>query len=250
MCYGQTGAGKTFTMTGSTANYKYRGLVPRCINSIFSEVGGRFDNAISVKISFVEIYNELMFDMLAPVPPHEQSGSSIAVQDAPNGEAVVKGLTMVHCKNEEEALNCLFEGEQNRAIGDNSVNMASSRSHAIFTIHVESRSTIEQSEKVITSKLHLVDLAGNERTKKTNAEGLAMKEAAYINRSLSFLEQVVVSACDKKRDHVPYRQSKLTNLLKNSIGGNCRTILVANVWPEANNIEETISTLRFGTRMK
>ena len=98
---------------------------------------------------------------------------------------------------------------------------------------MESRSTIEQSEKVITSKLHLVDLAGNERTKKTNAEGLAMKEAAYINRSLSFLEQVVVSACDKKRDHVPYRQSKLTNLLKNSIGGNCRTILVANVWPEA-----------------
>ena len=122
MCYGQTGAGKTFTMTGSTANYKYRGIVPRCINSIFSEVGGRFDNAISVKISFVEIYNELMFDMLAPVPPHEQSGSSIAVQDAPNGEALVKGLTMVHCKNEEEALNCLFEGEQNRAIGDNSVN--------------------------------------------------------------------------------------------------------------------------------
>ena len=128
--------------------------------------------------------------------------------------------------------------------------MASSRSHAIFTIHVESRSTIEHSEKVITSKLHLVDLAGNERTKKTHAEGLAMKEAAYINRSLSFLEQVVVSACDKKRDHVPYRQSKLTNLLKNSIGGNCRTILVANIWPEAQNIEETLSTLRFGTRMK
>ena len=77
-----------------------------------------------------------------------------------------------------------------------------------------------------------------------------MKEAAYINRSLSFLEQVVVSACDKKRDHVPYRQSKLTNLLKNSIGGNCRSILVANIWPEAQNIEETLSTLRFGTRMK
>ena len=79
MCYGQTGAGKTFTMCGSTANYKYRGLVPRCINAIFSEVGGRFDNAISVKVSFVEIYNELMFDMLSAVPPHEQSGSSIAV---------------------------------------------------------------------------------------------------------------------------------------------------------------------------
>ena len=250
MCYGQTGAGKTFTMTGSTSNYKYRGLVPRCINAIFSEVGGRFDNAISVKVSFVEIYNELMFDMLSDIPPHEQSGSSIAIQDAPNGESIVKGLTMASCKNEEEALNYLFEGEQSRAIGDNSININSSRSHAIFTIHVESRSTIEHAEKIITSKLHLVDLAGNERTKKTHAEGLAMKEAAYINRSLSFLEQVVVSACDKKRDFVPYRQSKLTNLLKNSIGGNCRTIFIANIYPESRFIEETIGTLKFGTRMK
>lgn len=115
---------------------------------------------------------------------------------------------------------------------------------------MESRSTIESSEKVIHSKLHLVDLAGNERIKKTHAEGLALKEAAYINRSLSFLEQVVVSTCDQKRDHVPYRQCKLTNLLKNSIGGNCKTILIANVWPEAQHVEETISSLRFATRMK
>ena len=128
--------------------------------------------------------------------------------------------------------------------------MNSSRSHAIFTIHIESRSTIEQSEKVITSKLHLVDLAGNERTKKTGAAGLTMREANYINRSLSFLEQVVVGSTDKKREHVPYRQSKLTNMLKNSIGGNCYTILIANVWPEASHLEETLSTLRFATRMK
>lgn len=103
---------------------------------------------------------------------------------------------------------------------------------------------------MIHSKLHLVDLAGNERIKKTHAEGLALKEAAYINRSLSFLEQVIVSTCDQKRDHVPYRQCKLTNLLKNSIGGNCKTILIANVWPEAKHVEETISSLRFATRMK
>lgn len=126
----------------------------------------------------------------------------------------------------------------------------SSRSHAIFTIHIESRSKVDQSEKVINSKLHLVDLAGNERTKKTGASGITMREANYINRSLSFLEQVVVSSCDKKRDHVPYRQSKLTNMLKNSIGGNCYSILIANVWPEAPHLEETISTLRFATRMK
>jgi kinesin family protein 6/9 len=157
---------------------------------------------------------------------------------------------MTECHNEEEALNCLFEGEQQRAVTDNNLNANSSRSHAIFTIHIESRSTIEQSEKVITSKLHLVDLAGNERTKKTGASGITMREANYINRSLSFLEQVVVGSTDKKRDHVPYRQSKLTNLLKNSIGGNCYTILIANIWPEAHHLEETLSTLRFATRMK
>jgi kinesin family member 6/9 len=95
---------------------------------------------------------------------------------------------MIQCKNEEEALNCLFEGETNRTTADNLLNKTSSRSHAIFTIHLESRSTIETSEKVIHSQLNLVDLAGNERTKKTGAEGLTLKEANYINRSLSYLE--------------------------------------------------------------
>jgi len=111
MCYGQTGAGKTFTMNGSTANYKYRGLIPRAINKIFSEVGGRFDNQITVKVSFVEIYNELMFDMLSDQSPGEQSGTSISIQDDASGEVSVRGLTMSTCRNEEEALNCLFEGE-------------------------------------------------------------------------------------------------------------------------------------------
>ena len=250
MCYGQTASGKTFTMTGSTQNYKYRGIIPRALNNIFSEVGGRFDHQIAVKVSYVEIYNELLFDMLSTTPPHEQTGTSISVLDDMKGEVHLKGLTTVECRNEEEALNCLFEGETNRTTADNLLNKTSSRSHAIFTIHLESRSTIETSEKVIHSQLNLVDLAGNERTKKTGAEGLTMKEASYINRSLSYLEQVVVSTCDKKREHVPYRQCKLTNILKNSIGGNCKTILIANVYPEARHLEETLSTLRFATRMR
>jgi len=250
MCYGQTSSGKTFTMTGSTQNYKYRGIIPRAINNIFAEVGGRFDTQIAVKVSYIEIYNELLFDMLSNVPPHEQTGTSITVLDDAKGEVHMKGLTMVQCKNEEEALNCLFEGETNRTTADNLLNKASSRSHAIFTIHLESRSTIETSEKVIHSQLNLVDLAGNERTKKTGAAGLTLKEASYINRSLSYLEQVVVSTCDKKREHVPYRQCKLTNILKNSIGGNCKTILIANIFPESPHLEETLSTLRFATRMR
>jgi len=98
-------------MTGSTANYKYRGIVPRAINAIFSEVGGRFDNQIKVSVTYVEIYNELMFDMLSEVPPMEQGGSDVKLQDDTNGEVMMKGACMVTCRNEEEALNCLFEGE-------------------------------------------------------------------------------------------------------------------------------------------
>lgn len=108
---------------------------------------------------------------------------------------------------------------------------------------------MESTEKVVFSRLHLVDLAGSERTKKSGAQGINLKEATYINKSLSFLEQVVVSVCDNKRDHIPYRQSKLTNFLKNSIGGNCQTIMIANIYPEPDHIEETISTLKFATRM-
>lgn len=117
-------------------------------------------------------------------------------------------------------MNLLFEGEARKTFASTQMNEHSSRSHSVYTIHVESKSRTENNEKVIHSKLHLVDLAGNERTKKLEAAA-RMKEANYINKSLTFLEQVVVSSCDSKKDHVPYRQSKLTNLLKNSIGGNC-----------------------------
>jgi kinesin family protein 6/9 len=115
------------------------------------------------------------------------------------------------------------------------------------------KSRIESSEKVITSKLNFVDLAGSERVKKTGSTGIILKEANYINKSLTFLEQVVVALTDKKKsrgkDHIPYRQSKLTHLLKDSIGGNCRTVMIATVWPEDNHLNETLSTLNFARRM-
>ncbi|MDR3582042.1 MAG: hypothetical protein P4L67_02080 [Candidatus Pacebacteria bacterium] len=114
---------------------------------------------------------------------------------------------------------------------------------------MESKSRVESSEKIVSSKLHLVDLAGSERTKKTGSEGITLKEANYINKSLSFLEMVVIASCDKTREFIPYRQSKLTNLLKDSIGGNSRTVVIINIWPEPAHIEESISTLKFGTRL-
>lgn len=189
-----------------------------------------------------------MFDLLSPIPTHEQSGN-ISIQEDPNGQIRVKGLSLNICANEEDALNFLFEGDTNRTISEHRLNRNSSRSHCIFTVHVESKSRVESSEKVVISKLHLVDLAGSERTKKTNSEGITLKEAQFINKSLSFLEQVVVAVSDRNRSHIPYRQSKLTNLLKDSIGGNCKTLMIANVWPEPSHIEETISTFKFATRM-
>lgn len=248
MCYGQTGAGKTFTMSGSPQNYKYRGVIPRAVSQVFQEIGGLFEQNVTVRVSYVEIYNELMFDLLSDVPTHEQSGN-ISIQEDPNGQIRMKGLSMQVCPNEEEALNMLFEGDTNRTISEHRLNKQSSRSHCIFTIHIESKSRVDSNEKVIVSKLHLVDLAGSERTKKTNSEGITLKEAQFINKSLSFLEQVVVAVTDKGRSHVPYRQSKMTNILKDSIGGNCKTLMIANVWPEPTNIEESISTFKFASRM-
>ncbi|NXQ91424.1 KIF9 protein, partial [Nyctibius grandis] len=143
-----------------------------------------------------------------------------------------------------------LQGETNRAIAEHTLNKNSSRSHCIFTIYIESRFRAFSDVKCIHSKINLIDLAGSERLSKTGSEGQVLKEATYINKSLSFLEQIIVALADPKRDHVPFRQSKLTHVLKDSLGGNCNTVLVANICGEAVHVEETLSSLRFATRMK
>jgi len=248
MAYGQTGAGKTHTMTGGHVGFADRGIVPRAISKIYAEAAARPENNITIRLSYAEIYNELMFDLLTDIAVAEQSGDLSIAEDA-RGNIQVRGLTMPVSGTEEEALHTFFQGDTNRHVAEHALNKGSTRSHCIFTIHVESRSRVESSEKVIFSKLHLIDLAGSERVKKTGSDGVVLKEATYINKSLTFLEQVVVALGNKHRDHVPYRQSKLTHMLKDSVGGNCKTTMISNVWPEANKIEETASTLRFATRM-
>eukprot|EP01112_Ceratiomyxa_fruticulosa_P010632 TRINITY_DN2820_c0_g1_i1.p1 TRINITY_DN2820_c0_g1~~TRINITY_DN2820_c0_g1_i1.p1 ORF type:complete len:954 (+),score=259.19 TRINITY_DN2820_c0_g1_i1:209-3070(+) len=253
LVYGQTGAGKTFTMTGATENYKHRGIIPRTISHVFKEVRQRPDSAIVVRISYVELYNETMYDLLAfanPDAPHFENEELKIVEDA-NGTTHIMGLTKMIANSEEEALNLLFEGETNRAIAEHQLNKSSTRSHCIFTLYLDIRSRVESSEKITLSKLNLVDLAGSERLKKTGSGGIVMKEAMFINKSLSFLEQVIISLSKKKKDkaHVPYRQTKLTNILKDSLGGNCKTHMIANIWMEATQLEETIATLKFASRM-
>ncbi|KAI7814913.1 putative kinesin-like protein KIF9, partial [Triplophysa rosa] len=251
MCFGQTGAGKTYTMTGAAEAYKQRGIIPRVLQQVFHEVEHRTDQTFSVHLSFLEIYNETMVDLLSALKRGKGvNNGALGVVEEPGGGVSIKGLTLHLVHNEEEALNLLFEGEMNRIIGEHALNKNSSRSHCIFTIHIESRSRTLSDAKYITSKLNLVDLAGSERLKKSGSEGQVQREAMYINKSLSFLEQAILALSDSRREHVPFRQSKLTHALKDSLGGNCNTVLVANIYGEASQMEETLSTLRFASRMK
>ncbi|KAM6209919.1 kinesin-like protein KIF9 [Sarcoramphus papa] len=249
MCYGQTGAGKTYTMTGATAEYKHRGIIPRAIQQVFKATAHSVDPFVTVRISYLEIYNETLFDLLSTMTHNGTSDMQMAVVDCPQG-VYVKGLSIHSVSHEEDALNLLFEGETNRVIAEHTLNKNSSRSHCIFTIYIESRFRVFSDVKCITSKINLIDLAGSERLSKTGSEGQVLKEATYINKSLSFLEQIVIALADPKRDHIPFRQSKLTHVLKDSLGGNCNTVLVANICGEAVHVEETLSSLRFATRMK
>ncbi|KAA8580608.1 hypothetical protein FQN60_013566 [Etheostoma spectabile] len=257
MCFGQTGAGKTYTMTGSTESYKQRGIIPRAIQEaiascekVFQEVDKRTEHAVSVHLSYLEIYNETLVDLLSSLQGSPQlSSRSMVVVEEPGRGVFIRGLSLHPVHSVEEALNLLFEGEMNRIIGSHPLNRNSSRSHCIFTLHIESRSRTLSVAKYVTSKLNLVDLAGSERLGKTGSEGQMFKEAMYINKSLSFLEQAILALADRRRDHVPFRQSKLTHALKDSLGGNCNTVLVANIYGEAAQIEETLSTLRFASRM-
>ncbi|XP_033728379.1 kinesin-like protein KIF9 [Pecten maximus] len=251
MCYGQTGAGKTFTITGATENYKQRGIVPRALSQLFREIEERPEYAITVRVSYLEIYNENMFDLLSTLPESWNNANpeqQMVVVENQDG-VFVKGLSHHIAQNEEEALNFLFEGETNRAIAAHSLNKQSSRSHCIFTVYIETRSRVQSNARYTVSKLNFVDLAGSERLGKTKSEGKTQQEAMYINKSLTFLEQVIVALADRRREHIPFRQSKLTHCLKDSIGGSCNTLLIANVWGESPQLEETVSTLRFATRM-
>ncbi|XP_013917354.1 PREDICTED: kinesin-like protein KIF9 [Thamnophis sirtalis] len=247
MCYGQTGAGKTFTMTGTTVNFKHRGIIPRAIQQVFKSMEKHSNQFITVRISYLEIHNEVISDLLPSLG--SESDLPLSIVESPHGVSV-KGLSIHPAPNEEIALNLLFEGDTNRSVGQHALNKHSSRSHCIFTIYIECHSRIVSDARYVTSKINLVDLAGSERLSKSKSEGFGLKEATYINKSLSFLEQVVIALSDCSRDHVPFRQSKLTYTLKDSLGGNCNTVLVANICSESIHIVETLSTLRFATRMK
>eukprot|EP01029_Cantina_marsupialis_P013377 TRINITY_DN295_c3_g2_i1.p1 TRINITY_DN295_c3_g2~~TRINITY_DN295_c3_g2_i1.p1 ORF type:complete len:737 (-),score=250.98 TRINITY_DN295_c3_g2_i1:2-2212(-) len=258
MAYGQTGSGKTFTMIGDTSNYQHRGVAPRGIAQIFGDMSLRPEIAFKVRVSYMEIYNEHIYDLLAPPSSDTTSRAKMLnVVETKNGGTDVQNLTKLEVSSEEEALDFLFKGEMNRITAEHMLNKNSNRSHCIFTVYLDQRPRIGDSEKIISSKLHFVDLAGSERLKKTvmreGAEGkgdtVSQKESMYINKSLSYLEQCVMALTTKSRNHIPYRQTKLTNVLKDSLGGSCKTLFIACIWGEADHLEESVSTLKLAQRM-
>ncbi|KAK1942247.1 Kinesin-like protein KIF6 [Phytophthora citrophthora] len=251
--YGQTGSGKTFTITGGAERYEDRGLIPRALSLIFERMRNSSQEQIIAQISYLEIYNNQGYDLLDP--NHESTKSlddlpRVAMLEDEDGNCHLRNLSMHPVTSEEDALNLLFLGDTNRAVSETAMNLASSRSHCIFTVSLETRRV--GSEVVLRSKLHLVDLAGSERAHKTGAKGQLLREAAYINTSLHYLEMVIVALHEKNtkgRTHIPYRNSMMTSVLRDSLGGNCKTVMVATVSPEKDQTDESVSTCRFAQRV-
>ena len=257
--YGQTGTGKSHTMEGKDDPPDLRGIIPNSCCHIFDEISKSGSTTeFLVRSSYIEIYNEEIRDLLSKNPQNK-----LELKENPEKGVYVKGLTAFVVKGVKEILNVITVGKRNRTVGETLMNQDSSRSHAIFMITIES-STIttpqgqaspgmenkESASTIRVGKLNLVDLAGSERQSKTGATGDRLKEATKINLSLSALGNVISALVDGKGGHIPYRDSKLTRMLQDSLGGNTKTLMIANVGPADMNFDETLSTLRYANRAK
>ncbi|RLN67563.1 hypothetical protein BBJ29_006148 [Phytophthora kernoviae] len=262
--YGQTGSGKTFTMQGpddviDTENLSLtheqiglRGLVPRVFDYLFENVADKHQEGNvqhTFACSFLEIYNERVYDLLDGGSTKDATG----LQLRENGRkgVHVEGLIESAVTSSKKAAELMTMGAQNRRVGQTSMNRESSRSHSVFILQLQSKETTAEGAKIRTSRFNLVDLAGSERQRSTDAAGERLKEAGSINKSLSALGNVILGLSEQsmgKHRHVHYRDSKLTFLLKDSLGGNSKTFMVATISPAEDSSFETLSTLKFAQR--
>ncbi|OJD21019.1 kinesin heavy chain [Blastomyces percursus] len=242
--YGQTGAGKSYTMMGSDIDDEVgKGIIPRIVEQMFASILASPGNIeYTVRVSYMEIYMERIRDLLVPqndnLPIHEEKSRGV----------YVKGLLEIYVSSVQEVYEVMRRGDAARAVAATNMNQESSRSHSIFVITITQKNVETGSAK--SGQLFLVDLAGSEKVGKTGASGQTLEEAKKINKSLSALGMVINSLTDGKSTHIPYRDSKLTRILQESLGGNSRTTLIINCSPSSYNDAETISTLRFGVRAK
>ncbi|XP_062857158.1 kinesin-like protein KIF3C [Trichomycterus rosablanca] len=246
LAYGQTGTGKTYTMQGEWTDPEQRGIVPASFEHIFTHISRSQNQQYLVRASYLEIYREELRDLLAP-----DNGKKLELKENAESGIYVRDLSSFVAKNVKELEHVLNAGNRARSVGATDMNEHSSRSHAIFSITVEcSRPGPDGRNHIRVGKLNLVDLAGSERQSKTGASGDRLKEATKINLSLSALGNVVSALADGRGAHVPYRDSKLTRLLRDSLGGNAKTVMVATLGPANFNYEESLSTLRYANRAK
>ncbi|KAJ6789324.1 hypothetical protein PWT90_01064 [Aphanocladium album] len=242
--YGQTGAGKSYTMMGTSIDDDSgRGVIPRIVEQIFASIMSSPSTIeYTVRVSYMEIYMERIRDLLAP------QNDNLPVHEEKNRGVYVKGLLEIYVSSVQEVYEVMRRGGNARAVAATNMNQESSRSHSIFVITITQKNVETGSAK--SGQLFLVDLAGSEKVGKTGASGQTLEEAKKINKSLSALGMVINALTDGKSSHVPYRDSKLTRILQESLGGNSRTTLIINCSPSSYNDAETLSTLRFGTRAK
>ncbi|CAH7440232.1 Kif17 [Phodopus roborovskii] len=244
--YGQTGSGKSFTMQGLPDPPCQRGIIPRAFEHVFESVQCAENTKFLVRASYLEIYNEDVRDLLGA-----DTKQKLELKEHPEKGVYVKGLSMHTVHNVAQCERVMETGWKNRAVGYTLMNKDSSRSHSIFTISIEIYAVDERGKDHLRAgKLNLVDLAGSERQSKTGATGERLKEATKINLSLSALGNVISALVDGRCKHIPYRDSKLTRLLQDSLGGNTKTLMVACLSPADNNYDESLSTLRYANRAK
>lgn len=244
LAYGQTASGKTYTITGSDIlDPNSQGLIPRMISTVFDHIESS-DNSLEyeLKVSYSELYLEKIVDLL------DIDKKSLKIREDKLTGFYINNITEQPVSSDFEVFELLRLGTENRHIMSTKMNSRSSRSHTIFTICLSIKNMVDQSNRL--GKLTFVDLAGSERVSKTGAEGLRLKELKNINKSLNALTSVINSLTDSKSTHIPYRDSKLTKLLQNSIGGNSKTLMIITCSSLLKNESETITTLRFGSVAK
>lgn len=231
--YGQTSSGKTYTMMGNTDN---PGIIPLAIDEIFSGIDSVTDRDFLVRCSYLEIYNEKIFDLL-----DDTSKLDLKIHESNSGD-IVTNCTEFICNSAQQIIQHMTNGNQKRKIGETNMNDRSSRSHTIFKIIIENRKADESDSEVRISALNLVDLAGSERADQTGATGSRLKEGSHINKSLLSLSLVIQRLSENESaKFINYRDSKLTRILQASLGGNACTTIICAVTPVA--LEETYSTL-------
>jgi kinesin family member 11 len=250
--YGQTGTGKTYTMSGDISDVlplpDAAGIIPRVLYALFNKLDGdELEN--SVKVSFIELYNEELRDLLST---DDNIKLKIFEDSTKKGHSstLVQGMEESHIKTASKGIQLLRDGSLKRQVAATKCNDLSSRSHTIFTVTVYLKKTTETGEEFVSAgKLNLVDLAGSENIQRSGAENKRAAEAGLINKSLLTLGRVINALVDKS-SHIPYRESKLTRLLQDSLGGRTKTCIIATLSPAKSNLEETISTLDYAFRAK